>query len=195
MPYVRSGAAVVDVGASLGFLARLFVERTDCSIVVAIEPESRNVLALRRASQRWGRGRVQVVDAAVADLTGVVKLRVDARNHADHQLADDGIEVRSVRLDDLVDELGIGDVGLVKIDVQGAEERVPARRPGPARSAPSRSLRRARSEALEASGVERVRGPVDPAGPLVRVRNLGGGAADRVHDGRRAQAPGDRGVP
>ncbi len=29
-----------------------------------------------------------------------------------------------MRLDDLVDELGIGDVGLVKIDVQGAEERV-----------------------------------------------------------------------
>lgn len=124
MKYVPADSTVIDVGANLGFFTRLFVERSCCANVLAIEPEERNLSALREGAARWGRGRVQIIEAAVAEVNGTVNLRVDDRNHADHQLASDGLPVRSVRLDDLVAERGVRHVGMIKIDVQGAEARV-----------------------------------------------------------------------
>jgi FkbM family methyltransferase len=124
MPFVPAGSTVIDVGANLGFFTRLFIERSSCARVLAVEPEARNLVALRGGAARWGRGRVEVIDAAVAELTGTVNLHVDPHNHADHQLAAEGVVVRAIRLDDLVAERGGPQVGMIKIDVQGAEARV-----------------------------------------------------------------------
>jgi FkbM family methyltransferase len=124
MQYVPADSTVIDVGANLGFFTRLFVERSFCAKVLAIEPEPRNVTALREGAARWGRGRVEIIEAAVADITGTVYLNVDPRNHSDHQLASEGLPVRAVRLDDLVTERGVQHVGMIKVDVQGAEARV-----------------------------------------------------------------------
>jgi FkbM family methyltransferase len=124
MPFVPAGSTVIDIGANLGFFTRLFIERSSCDRVLAVEPEARNLAALREGAAQWGRGRVEVIDAAVADVTGTANLHVDPHNHADHQLAAEGVEVRAIRLDDLVAERGIPQVGMIKIDVQGAEARV-----------------------------------------------------------------------
>jgi FkbM family methyltransferase len=124
MQYVPAGSTVIDVGANLGFFTRLFVERSFCANVLAVEPEARNLTALRHGAARWGQGRVEIIGAAVADVTGTVHLHVDRRNHSDHQLAAEGLPVRAVRLDDLVAEHGVQRVGMIKIDVQGAEARV-----------------------------------------------------------------------
>jgi FkbM family methyltransferase len=124
MQYVPANSTVIDIGANLGFFTRLFIERSSCANVLAVEPEARNLVALRKGAARWGQGRVEIVEAAVAEVSGTVNLRVDPRNHADHQLCVDGLPVRAVRLDDLVAEHGVERVGLIKIDVQGAEARV-----------------------------------------------------------------------
>jgi FkbM family methyltransferase len=124
MPYVPAGSTVIDVGANLGFFTRLFVEKSSCANVLAVEPEERNLIALRQGAARWGRGRVEIIEAAVADVTGTVHLHVDPLNHSDHQLAVDGLPVRAVRLDDLVAERAVQRVGMIKVDVQGAEARV-----------------------------------------------------------------------
>jgi FkbM family methyltransferase len=124
MQYVPPGSTVIDVGANLGYFTRLFVERSLCGNVLAVEPEARNLNALRQGAGLWGRGRVEIIEAAVADVTGTVHLHVDRRNHSDHQLAADGVPVRALRLDDLVAEHGVRRVGMIKIDVQGAEARV-----------------------------------------------------------------------
>lgn len=122
--YVEPGGVIIDVGANLGFFSRLFVGYPQTPQVVAIEPESRNLASLHRGVARWGDGRVVVVEAAAADIDGILNLHVDKHNHADHQLADDGVQIKAVCLDTLMTDMGLGPVSLVKIDVQGGEERV-----------------------------------------------------------------------
>lgn len=122
--YVEPDSVIIDVGANLGFFSRLFVGFSQQPRVIAIEPERRNLASLRRGAMKWGDGRVLVVSAAAADIDGMLNLRVDRHNHADHQLSKDGVATTAVRLDTLVAELSLTSVSLIKIDVQGAEERV-----------------------------------------------------------------------
>jgi FkbM family methyltransferase len=122
--YVEPGGLIIDVGANLGFFSRLFVGFPQSPRVVAIEPESRNIASLRRGIAKWGDGRVVVVEAAAVDIDGVVNLNVDKNNHADHQVSDEGVPITGVRLDTLMTTMSLAPVSLIKIDVQGAEERV-----------------------------------------------------------------------
>lgn len=119
---IAPGATVIDVGANLGFFSRLFVQAG--ANVIAVEPEHRNAEALRSGSRRWGGGRVTIIEAAVSDADGIVHLAVDPHNHADHQLAAEGVAIPAITLDSLIEAQGIPRVDAVKIDVQGAEELV-----------------------------------------------------------------------
>ncbi|MCC7410516.1 MAG: FkbM family methyltransferase [Gammaproteobacteria bacterium] len=108
----------VDVGAYRGaytfFLARL------ARAVHAFEPQPDCARFLRRA---YGR-RVQVHECALADTTG--SARLELRGGPQSQAARlgapaaAGIDVTLERLDDF----GLDDVGFMKIDAEGAEERI-----------------------------------------------------------------------
>jgi FkbM family methyltransferase len=119
---VPSGSTVVDVGANIGFFSLRFARWVGpWGRVIAIEPEGRNVAALRR---RVARARmepvVDCVQAAAADRPGEVRLALNPVHPGDHRIAATGEPIRAVT----VDELTGGDIrriSLVKIDVQGAE--------------------------------------------------------------------------
>lgn len=113
----------VEVGANIGTTTLQAAKRFDRCIVV--EPAPRNLELLRANIAANGHGdRVEVVAAVASAQAGSVRLGLSAKNHGDHRVSSDGIEVAAVRLDDVLDEHGVGEVGLMWIDTQGHEAQV-----------------------------------------------------------------------
>jgi FkbM family methyltransferase len=124
--HVREGEWIVDVGANVGHLCVQFARWTrGGGRVLAIEPEPHNLAALRASLRRTGlESRVLVMAGVAAEAEGELQLTLNPHNPADHRLGERGIPVRAYVLDRLLAEQGDPPVGLVKIDVQGAEPRV-----------------------------------------------------------------------
>ncbi|HYO81302.1 MAG TPA: FkbM family methyltransferase [Bryobacteraceae bacterium] len=112
------GALCLDIGANIGATAvPLAVQRADCRIV-AFEPVPENAEFLR-ANLRVNRiENVEVVEAAVSDVAGVLPLS----NNGPYSMVAPGsnLHCRSVTLDEYVRE----PVAFIKIDVEGYEPNV-----------------------------------------------------------------------
>ncbi len=124
--YVCPGTTVIDVGANIGFFTLLFADWVEGDgRVIALEPEDINYARLMKAVARKGLGGcVETVMAAAAEASGSSHLALNPYHPGDHRLADDGIPVIALSLDDLLTKRGWPKVSLIKIDVQGAEQRV-----------------------------------------------------------------------
>ena len=126
------GRVFVDVGANIGMHtllgARLIGPH---GRVIAVDPQGENVSATRTNAGLNGLENVTVVHAAAAAETGEAEVIVTA-DSLWTRLASVGehpLEVRresapAVRLDDLATRLGLEQVDLVKIDVEGGELEV-----------------------------------------------------------------------
>ncbi|WP_238439737.1 FkbM family methyltransferase, partial [Frankia sp. AgB1.8] len=126
---VRPGAVVWDIGSNVGLST--FAAATAAGPsghVLAVEPDTWLVGLLRRSAALPGdRAPVEVLAAAVGDVTGIGQLCVATRNRATSHLAGFGhrakvrttIPVPTVTLDDLLSHAPAPDV--LKIDIEGAE--------------------------------------------------------------------------
>lgn len=124
-PLVRPGSVVIDVGANIGFFTRRFAEWVrPRGLVIAMEPERNNFATLTAMLSQRGLLNVEPIQAVAAECTGSLRLQINPSHPADHRIGASGIEVRAVTLDSLLEERGWPEVSLIKIDVQGAEERV-----------------------------------------------------------------------
>lgn len=123
--FVAAGSTVLDVGANIGFFSLHFARWVGPEgRVIAIEPETRNIAALRRRVARAEMsGVVTCIHAAAANRSGQVRLAVSPGHPGDHHLADTGEPVAAVVLDELAAD-DSRPVTLIKIDVQGAESMV-----------------------------------------------------------------------
>lgn len=116
--------SIVDVGANVGFFTLKFSKWVSGNgRVIAIEPEPGNLDALSRAIARSGATNIDIVQAAAAEKEGNLCLSLNPLNPADHRLAENGIPVRAITIDGLLQKQGWPPVSLIKIDVQGAEPR------------------------------------------------------------------------
>ncbi len=124
--YVPADTSVIDVGANVGFYTRHFIRWvTGSGQVIAIEPDRDNFMQLRRTVERSGKAAVaHLVEAAAAESSGPLRLLRNPLHPGDHRIADEGIEIPGCSIDDLLRGLYWPTVSLVKIDVQGAEQRV-----------------------------------------------------------------------
>ncbi len=126
-PFIASGDWAVDVGANIGFFTEKFARWVgQGGRVLAVEPDAVN---FRRLEQRLReRGLADYVIAklgAAADRDGELYLAVNPDHPGDHALSDiGGTPVGVWRIDSLVAAAGCPRVGLIKIDVQGAEMKV-----------------------------------------------------------------------
>lgn len=115
----------LDVGANRGVYTYALLPHSRA--VHAFEPNPKMFDALRH----WARGRAELHPIALGDAAGTAELRVPRRRHgfsnqgaslspakADRPHA--ALSVETARLDDL----GIEDVGFIKIDVEGFETEV-----------------------------------------------------------------------
>ena len=124
--YIVEGGTVIDVGANIGFFTLNFAAWVGASgQVFAIEPAQENFERLAARVKRQGYSqRVTLIQAAVAEKFGELRLALNTVNPMDHRLSENGTPVRAITIDDLCASNGWPPVCLVKIDVQGAEGRV-----------------------------------------------------------------------
>ncbi len=124
--WVKPKTFVIDVGANVGFFTRQFATWvSDGGKVIAIEPEAVNFSRLQKAIAKAGlMNIVEMVHAAVDEVSGEGFLEVNPVHPGDHKLGSGGVSVALVTIDDLLSARGWPEVSLIKIDVQGAEARV-----------------------------------------------------------------------
>lgn len=136
LTHLRKGMAVFDVGANIGYYTLLAARAVGPSgRVWAFEPEPHNFALLTRNAAESGFTNVRLVNAAVSDRAGVLRLHLDDANFGAHSLeagsvrtsSGRSVEVETVSLDRYADEALSCEAGvLVKVDVQGAEALVVA---------------------------------------------------------------------
>jgi FkbM family methyltransferase len=121
---VRDGDTVIDVGAHLGTFTRIALRR-GARQVIALEPDPVNAICFARTfASEISAGRVRLVVAAAWHSAGSLTFEVGNASQTGH-VADSpsgrGITVRAVTLDGVIDELKLGRVDFVKMDIEGAE--------------------------------------------------------------------------
>jgi FkbM family methyltransferase len=132
---LRQGQAAIDVGAHVGAVTLRMARSVAGGPVVACEPNPDLASRLRRNLELNQLTNVSVREVAVGARRGTATLHVpsDSRHVGGSSLASGAethhhavrpLQVPVVTLDDLVAEVGLRDVGLVKIDVEGYEADV-----------------------------------------------------------------------
>jgi FkbM family methyltransferase len=127
--FVAPGSTVMDVGANVGIftmtLARLV---GDTGTVIAVDPLPRNCARLREHAAMNRHSSVQIVELAVGDKAGVVKLNtaldpafVSVYSDATSASGSAVIEVQVRPLDEIWRSFGRAPVSFMKVDVEGSE--------------------------------------------------------------------------
>lgn len=112
---------VIDVGANIGDFALAI--RNQSGKIIAIEPECANFAALRANLRINGIRNVIPLRAAAHDRNEIVFLGGEASNMYVSG-KNSGQSVQGLPIDFMLSKLGITDVDLIKIDVQGHERAV-----------------------------------------------------------------------
>lgn len=121
---IPDDGVVVDLGANVGTATAFFRAHSSRARIIAVEPDPETCSRLR--ANVGSLPDVEVIEAAVTDQDGTVALRrTDSSWSASLNWGDHGeVEVRAVRLQTLLSELDIGEVDLLKVDVEGSEYRI-----------------------------------------------------------------------
>jgi FkbM family methyltransferase len=126
---VRKGDTVLDIGANIGYYTLILARQIGHSgRVFAFEPDPENFALLKKNVAANGYNNVILVNAALSDHRGTLKLYLCEENRGDLRIYSSGddrraIEVPAITADDYLAEHS-AEATLVKMDVQGAEGRV-----------------------------------------------------------------------
>jgi FkbM family methyltransferase len=126
---IALGAAstYVDLGANTGMAAYYFAARFPLTRMLLVEANPALMPTLARATASLG-SRAEAVNVAVASSDGTVHFIVDD-NHRYSRVGGGGVEVPSRTLRGLLDERGLRQVDLLKVDIEGAEHGMLAEDP------------------------------------------------------------------
>jgi FkbM family methyltransferase len=119
------GAVFFDVGAHVGFYT-LMASRVvgQGGLVVAFEPNPRNLTFLHRHVGMNAIRNVQVIEAAASSTPGMLRFRAETESSMGHVSDVGTIEVAATTLDDAVFARGARAPDVIKIDVEGHEAPV-----------------------------------------------------------------------
>lgn len=114
---------IVDAGANVGMSAVYFSLRYPTATIVAIEPEESNFGILRKNAKLFP--KVVPINAALWGHEGFVQVQDGGGGHWGMRVAESDVSAdigtRSTTLPGLLEQLGIDQVDLLKVDVEGAE--------------------------------------------------------------------------
>jgi FkbM family methyltransferase len=123
LPGVVAPKLIVDAGSNVGFSVLYFRSRFPAARIVAVEPDPAAFARLRENTE--GLGDVELVNAAMSDRDGDAILYAGSESWAMSLIpgADRTRQeaVRAITLDSLVDELSLGCIDVLKLDIEGAE--------------------------------------------------------------------------
>jgi FkbM family methyltransferase len=118
----RPGDAVVAVGAGIGRETLLFSQLVGSrGRVVALEAHPRTYLRLASLCRANRLENVTPLQLAASDRDGMATISDDEHYLQNTMLTGDGISVPTRRLDSLVTELGITQIDLLTMNIEGAE--------------------------------------------------------------------------
>lgn len=126
-PQVDPGDTVVELGAWLGTFTR-YALMQGAARVIAVEAAPENLACLRITFEKQiAEGKVVLVEGAAWDEVKRLRMARDSvnnprRNSKGYNVTPDGeLEVQGVRLDEVLEELGVDRVDLMNLDIEGAE--------------------------------------------------------------------------
>jgi FkbM family methyltransferase len=123
---IKKGDVVLDIGANIGYYTLIFAKLVgEEGKVFAFEPDPTNYALLQKNVDLNGYTNVILVQKAVSNRTGKIKLYLCDDNKADNRIynSHDGrqsTEIEAIRLDDYFKDYD-GGVDFIKMDIQGAE--------------------------------------------------------------------------
>lgn len=129
--YLKPNTVFYDIGANIGIHSIVASEKVRPNgVVVAFEPDERNLKLLRLNLEENSAKNVIVFDTALSDRDGVSTLALDNKNWGKSSLSPANVTpgalertVRTTtrRLDRVIEENGLPLPDVMKIDIEGAE--------------------------------------------------------------------------
>jgi len=125
---IKPGDVVLDIGANIGYYTLQFCRKVGpAGEVYAFEPDPENCNLIRKNLAVNGYANAKVVEAAVCDVMGTVKLYHNPEQNADHRIFDAGdkrhsFDVPAIQMDSYLSKLS-RPINFIKMDIQGAEYR------------------------------------------------------------------------
>ncbi len=129
----RQSGTVLDIGANIGFMTLIASEvmPNDRVRVYGFEPVPYNAALFTLNMQRNRRKNVQLCQFALSDTQGAGQIFLDAANFGNPSMSarnigsgTDSIAISTRTLMDVAEEENISTVDFIKIDTQGAEQKV-----------------------------------------------------------------------
>jgi len=122
----KKGDTVIDIGANVGaFTVRAAKLVGDKGMVIAIEPEPRNLVLLQQNIKQNNLNNVKIVKKAIWDKPTKIRLYLSefSGGHSikENATAKNYIEVEADCLDNIISELELNHIDFIKLDVEGAE--------------------------------------------------------------------------
>jgi FkbM family methyltransferase len=121
--FAREPSLIVDAGANVGMSAAYFSLRYPSATIIAIEPEPTNFDLLAKNAKLFP--NIIPIQAALWNHEGYLQMQDGGAGHWGMRVADtdssSGGKIRSTTLNALLEQLRMGKVSLLKIDVEGAE--------------------------------------------------------------------------
>lgn len=123
---IKRGDVVLDIGANVGFYTLIFARLVGPKgKVFAFEPDPESFYLLKKNVEINGYTNVILIQKAVSNSNGKLRLYLSELNKGDHRIWDswekrNSIEIESIRLDDYFKNYS-EKISFIKIDTQGAE--------------------------------------------------------------------------
>ena len=123
---IKSGNVVLDIGANIGYYTLIFAKLVgEKGKVFAFEPDPDNFALLKKNIKINGYRNVILVQKAVSNKSGKLKLYLCEDNPGDHRIYNShdsrkSVEIEAIRLDDYFKDYD-GKIDFIKMDIQGAE--------------------------------------------------------------------------
>lgn len=122
---LKPGFHVLDIGANIGFYTTIFSQAVGANgRIYAFEPEPINFKRFQKNCNSLK--NVSLINKAVSDKTGVLKIYLSKMLNVDHRTyaIDDYAEIKeidAITIDDYLAQHGNPPIGFIKIDIQGYE--------------------------------------------------------------------------
>lgn len=120
---ISSGGIFIDVGAHFGFYCAYLYDLYE--LVVAVEPDQRNLPLLEETLKNVKNSLI--INKAVTSYNGKVFFKQDASSAQSavcSQITDNTVELESVSIDSIWNDLNREKIGCIKIDTEGHESEV-----------------------------------------------------------------------
>lgn len=122
---IKQGDIVLDIGANIGYYTLIFAKLVGKNgKVYAFEPDPTNFAILKKNVEINGYKNIILINKAVSDKTGKLKLYLCNDNKGSHSIypCDNRkfVEIDSIKLDDFFSNYN-GKIDFIKMDIEGAE--------------------------------------------------------------------------